>query len=305
MLRKLPLLLLLCVSLPASAAAPRVVVSLGPLHSLVAGVMEGVAEPQLLLPPGTSPHAYSLKPSDARALGRAELVIWVGREMEAMLGRPLESLAGGARTLSLVEVEGMALLPAREGGVWQGHDHEAHDEHRAHEHGAVDNHLWLSPHNARRTVVAVVEALVRLDPDNAARYRDNAERVSARIDELERQLNRQLEPLRERPYIVFHDAYHYFESAFGLHPVGAITVNPEQRPGAKRLIAIRKAIRKSGAECVFSEPQFRPDIVEVVLEDTGARHGVLDPLGAELQPGRDLWFELMRKLGAELKRCLG
>jgi zinc transport system substrate-binding protein len=197
----------------------------------------------------------------------------------------------------------MKLLPAREGGVWGEHDHDAHDTHQ-HGHGTVDNHLWLAPHNARRTVAAVADELARLDPDNAGRYRANAERLTDRIDSQEQRLSEQLAPYREQPYIVFHDAYHYFEAAFGLHPAGAITVSPEKRPGARRLIEIRRSIRDSGARCVFSEPQFRPDIVEVVLEDTAARHGVLDPLGGELEPGEALWFELMQGLADNLQACL-
>lgn len=305
MLRKLFFLLLLAISAPA-LAAPRVVVSIAPLHSLTAGVMEGVAEPELLLPPGASPHAYSLRPSDARLLSEADLVIWVGREMESMLGRPLQSLAGEAQTLALMDVEGMALLAAREGGIWGSEDDGTHhnEQGHGHGHGSVDNHLWLSPHNARMAVTAVADALSGLDPDNARHYARNAERLVSRIDALEARVDQQLAPLRRQPYVVFHDAYHYFEEAFDLHPAGAITVSPEQRPGAKRLIAIRNSIRDSGARCVFSEPQFRPDIVEVVLEGTEARHGVLDPLGAELPPGEGLWFSMMQALADNLESCL-
>jgi zinc transport system substrate-binding protein len=318
MLRHLLLLLILVVSLPA-AAAPRVVVSIGPLHSLVAGVMQGVGEPQLLIPAGASPHAYALKPSDARALSSAELVVWIGPELETMVDRPLRNLAADARTLELFAVEGMTLLPARRGGVWLAqpegegaHDHEgpdhtggepAHEEH-GHHHGAVDTHLWLSPHNARRIVAAVTDELVRLDPDNAGRYRRNAVALDGRIVQLEQALARQLAPLHAQRYIVFHDAYHYFEEAFGLQPAGAIAVSPDKRPGARRLLEIRQAIRDSGARCVFSEPQFRPDLVEVVLEGTAARPGVLDPLGATLPPGKELWFTLMQRLADSLSRCL-
>jgi zinc transport system substrate-binding protein len=286
------------------------VTSILPLHSLVSGVMDGVGEPRLLIGANASPHAYALKPSDARALSEAELIVWVGEDLEAVLEQPLRTLAGRAKVLELSAVEGMPLLPSREGGVWQESKHEeahAHEEHghdHGHQHGEMDTHLWLSPHNARRIVSAVVNELAKLDVANAPRYRANATAMEERIVALEASLKKQLAPVRERPYIVFHDAYHYFEEAFGLHSAGAIAVSPDRRPGARRIIEIRNAIRDSGARCVFSEPQFRPAIVEVVLEGSGARHGVLDPLGASLPPGKGLWFALMQGLADDLVGCL-
>ncbi|MCW9089392.1 MAG: zinc ABC transporter substrate-binding protein [Gammaproteobacteria bacterium] len=287
-------------------AAPRVVVSIGPVHSLVAGVMEGVAEPQLLIPAGASPHAYALKPSDARALSEAELVVWIGEGLETMLEKPLHSLAGEARLLELLQVEGMHLLPSRKGGVWheQEQGHQAAHAGHGHEHDGVDTHLWLAPENAQRIVAAVADALSAMDAANAQHYQRNAATLRQRIGTLAVTLAQRLEPLQGQPYIVFHDAYHYFEQAFGLQPAGAIAVSPEQRPGVRRLLEIRQAIRDSGARCVFSEPQFRSDIVEVVLEDTGARYGVLDPLGVTLTPGRGQWFALMQGLADSLEACL-
>lgn len=297
------LLLALCWSLP-SLATPKVVASIPPLHSLVSGVMDGVGEPQLLIGGGASPHAYALKPSDARALSDADLIVWVGEGLEAVLERPLQSLAGKARVLELSTLEGMQLLPTREGGAWEGHAAEEAGHAHGHEHGEMDTHLWLSPHNARRIVAALAETLARLDPMHAAQYQANAGEVERRITALEQRLAQQLTAVRERRYIVFHDAYHYFEAAFGLHPAGAIAVSPDRRPGARRIAEIRRAIRDSGAACVFSEPQFRSDIVEVVLEDSGARHGVLDPLGATLPPGKEQWFDLMQGLADSLTGCL-
>jgi zinc transport system substrate-binding protein len=301
MSRYIVILLLMYCSLPV-AAAPRVVVSIAPVHSLVAGVMYGVAEPTLLIPPGASPHAYALKPSGARALARAQLIVWVGEGLEPMLEKPLGALGGSAQVLELAEVKGMHLLANREGGVWgEGHT----TAHEGHAHGAVDMHLWLAPKNARRIVAAVAAELVSMDPENAEHYRNNARKLGQQIDALETTLHKQLKPLHGRPYIVFHDAYHYFEEAFSLSPAGAISVSPEQRPGARRIVEIRQAIRERKAACVFSEPQFRPDIVKVVLEGSGAHVGVLDPLGADLPPGREQWFELMRGLADALTECLG
>ncbi len=300
MLRVFVLFLVMSWSLPL-LAAPKVVASIAPIHSLVAGVMDGVGEPILLIPANASPHAYALKPSDARALSRAELVVWVGEGLEMVLEQPLHSLAGNAQVLELSTFDGIHLLPAREGGAWDKGD--PHEE-REHGHGDMDTHLWLAPANARTIVEAVTEQLVALDAKHADRYRANANTMKKHISALEAEINKQLAPIRERPYIVFHDAYHYFEDAFSLHPAGAISVTPDRSPGARRLSEIRKVIRERGAVCVFSEPQFRPATVRVVLEGTGARNGVLDPLGATLTPGKALWFHLMRGLSRNLRTCM-
>lgn len=289
----------LCWALPI-AAAPRVVTSILPIHSLVSGVMEGVAEPGLLIGANASPHDYVLKPSDARALAEANLIVWVGESLEPMLAQPLTSLAGNAEVVTLSKTEGMRLLPVREGGVWGEHDHEGEPGHG----GEMDTHLWLSPHNARRIVAVVAERLSEMDPGNVSRYHANAAAMTAQIAMQEARLQKQLAPVHELPYIVFHDAYHYFEEAFTLHPVGAIAISPERRPGARRIIEIRQALRDSGARCIFSEPQFRPAIVEVVLEGSQARHGVLDPLGTSFTPGKGQWFALMQGLADSLSGCL-
>jgi zinc transport system substrate-binding protein len=278
------------------------VTSILPLHSLAAGVMEGVGEPQLLIGANASPHDYALKPSDAGALSKAELIVWVGEGLETVLEQPIRTLSGRATVLELSAVEGVRLLPSRRGGIWQEDEHER--GHEGHEHGGMDTHLWLSPENARRTVHAVAAQLSELDAANAERYHSNADAMERRITELEARLQAQLAPVREQAYIVFHDAYHYFEDAFALHPAGAIAVSPDRRPGARRLIEIRRAIAASGVRCVFSEPQFQSAIVDVVLEDSHARHGVLDPVGASLAPGKEQWFALMQGLADSLEACL-
>lgn len=301
-MRTILLLLTLCWSLSA-AAAPKVVASILPIHSLVAGVMDGVGSPTLLISANASPHAYALKPSDARALSEADLIVWVGEGLETMLERPLHSLAGKARVLELASLDGMHLLMTRELQSSHGREGVTEEESHGHDHGAIDTHLWLSPDNAQRIVSAVYTALAKLDPVNAERYRANAATLDQRIIALEKALQVQLAPVSERPYVVFHDAYRYFEEAFGLHSVAAIAVSPERSPGARRIVEIRNRIR-DGAICVFSEPQFRPDIVEVVLEGSQARHGVLDPLGTSLAPGKDQWFGLMRSMANNLVDCL-
>jgi zinc transport system substrate-binding protein len=291
-------------------AAPKVVASIKPLHSLVAGVMAGVGEPSLIVKGAASPHTYAMRPADAKALSEADVVFWAGEGLENFLEKPLSALAGKARVVTLMAEPGLRLLPTREGGLWEEsgetHDHgaEAHDEHE-HEHGAYDGHIWLDPQNAKFIADRAVAVLSESDPANAAGYAANGRKLGARLDTLDGELRGRLDPIRSRPYVVFHDAYHYFEDRYGLNAVGAITVSPDRRPSARRLSEIRAHIRKADAACVFAEPQFEPTLVRTVVEGTGAGTGVLDPEGANLPDGPDLYFNLMRANAEALAACLG
>ncbi|EWY40509.1 zinc transporter [Skermanella stibiiresistens SB22] len=311
-----------------SAEPPKVLTSIKPIHSLVAGVMRGVAEPGLLVKGAASPHAFSLRPSDARALDQADLVFWVGEDLETFLEKPIESLGKKAHVVPLMEAPRVKLLPTREGGAWEphvheegeeneehgehaehagaGHDHD-HDHghgHDHHEHGGKDAHVWLDVANARAMVAAISAELVEHDAANAERYKANAKDLSERLTALDAELKTTLEPVKDRPYVVFHDAYHYVEARYGLNAVGAITVSPDQRPSAQRLSQLRAKISSLDATCVFAEPQFEPTLVGTVVEGTKARKGVLDPLGADLPDGPDLYFQLMRGLAGSLVSCL-
>ncbi|MBI4183457.1 MAG: zinc ABC transporter substrate-binding protein [Proteobacteria bacterium] len=308
----------------AAADPPKVVATIKPIHSLIAGVMEGVGVPDLLLDGPASPHAYALKPSDARKLAAAEVVFWVDKGLEAFLAKALGALAPKARVVALSEEPGVALLDAREGGAWEEHEDEhekKHGDSRAHEpesgkatalapesqghgHSAVDMHIWLDPENAKAIVGAAVATLAAVDPANASRYRANGARLAARLDALDRALGVRLATLRDRPYVVFHDAYQYFERRYDLNAIGSITVSPERSPGAKRLSELRGKILDLKAACVFSEPQFEPKLVGTIVAGTGARTGVLDPLGAALSPGPDSYFLLMEGLARGLADCL-
>lgn len=302
-----------------AAEAPRVVVSIKPIHSLVAAVMQGAGAPTLLIGSGASPHTYSLKPSDARALQDAELIFWVGEGLETFLQKPLASLPKKARVIELAEADGVMLLGYRESAAWDphlhgdhgrderpqthGHEHE-HDEH-ADRQEASNMHIWLDAGNARAIVRAAVAALGEADAGRAALYRSNGEQAEARIDTLDRALRSELTPLAGRPYIVFHDAYQYLEHRYGLTPVGSITVNPERQPSAQRIMAIRKKIVDNHAVCVFSEPQFEPSLVKTVIEGTSTKVGVLDADGGVgVAPGPDAYFTIMQNLGDSLKGCL-
>ena len=291
-------LFLLCSLTPVWAAdslAPKVVVSIKPLHSLVSGVMLGVGEPQLLVKGGGSPHGYILRPSEAKALSKADLVVWVGHDLESFLEKPLSTLGHQARQLELAEYLHKELLTKRKNGNWESHDHQHHDDKEY-----TDLHLWLDPILAQKIVIQTGNILAELDPHHQSLYQANVKRLVEKLQQLDRNLKKQLEPVKDAPYIVFHAAYQYFESAYGLNAIGSITIDPNRKPGAKRIKEIRHKIDQLQARCVFSEPQFESRLVATVLEGTAAKSGVLDPLGADLPAGPEAYFQLMTRLGENL-----
>jgi len=305
-------------TLAARAEAPDVVVSIKPIHSLVSAIMQGVGEPKLIVEGAASPHTYSLKPSNAAALQDADVIFWVGHGMEAFLEKPLETLGGEATVVELDDAPGLEKLPFREGGPFEPHVHEgeddhdhAHEEHahdeddHDHEHGAYDMHLWLSADNARAIAAEAARVLSQEDPDNAETYGKNLAALNDRLAALDKEIAGTVAPVKDKPFIVFHDAYQYFEHRYGVHAAGSITVSPETLPGAERLTQIHDKVKSLGATCVFAEPQFEPKLVNVVIEGTPAKSGTLDPEAATLDPGPDLYFTLMKGIAGSLRDCLG
>ena len=309
-------------SLGASAANAdvSVVTSIKPVHSLVSSVMQGVGSPTVIIEGAGSPHTYSLKPSQATQLQDADLVFWMGDELEPFLVDAAQNIARNAELVNLFDSHGLKKIRFREGGMFDehddhddhakddhddhGHDKHAKDDHDDHGHGEFDPHVWLDPINAKAIVHEIEEALVKADPKNAKKYEANAVRMAGKLDQLVTELRVQLQPVQGKGFIVFHDAYQYFEQRFGVAAIGSITVSPEVMPGAERVKALREKIRGLRATCVFSEPQFEPKLVRTLVDGTGAQTGVLDPLGSSLTKGPDLYFELVREMARSLKECL-
>lgn len=279
--------ILLLFSMPA-LAAPKVAVSIKPLHSLVAGVMAGVGEPELIVKGSASPHGFQLKPSQMRALREAELLVFVSPAFERFL--PLASLPPEKR-LAMAEIPGMTLLPMR-----------GHDEHDGHDHGAHDPHMWLDVANARLLARVLATRLSEIDPENAARYAANAKAVGAKLTALDAALKAALTPLKGKPYFVFHDAYRYFERAYGLQSLDALTLSPDSAPRPKRLAGVRGRIAEG--TCVFREPNFPEEKLRAFLQGTPAQTGTLDPEGLSMEEGADMYFMLMRRLAESLSDCL-
>jgi zinc transport system substrate-binding protein len=347
--------------------------------------MQGVGSPTVIIEGAGSPHTYSLKPSQATQLQDADLVFWMGDELEPFLVDAAQNIARNAELVNLFDSHGLKKIRFREGGMFDehddhddhakddhddhgkekhakddhddhghdkhakddhddhghdkhakddhddhghdkhakddhddhghdkhakddhddhGHDKHAKDDHDDHGHGEFDPHVWLDPINAKAIVHEIEEALVKADPKNAKKYEANAVRMAGKLDQLVTELRAQLQPVQGKGFIVFHDAYQYFEQRFGVAAIGSITVSPEVMPGAERVRDLREKIKDLGATCVFSEPQFEPKLVRTLVDGTGARTGVLDPLGSSLTKGPDLYFQLVREMARSLKECL-
>jgi zinc transport system substrate-binding protein len=293
---------------PADAlAAPEVVVSIKPIHSLVASIMKGISEPELILKGAGSPHTYQMKPADAEVLQTADIVFWVGPEFEKFLEKPIESLASDAKIVELESAPGLTTLPMREGGAFEPHDDGDEDhahEGEGHDHEEIDAHIWLNTGNAKALSKTIAGVLSEADPANAPRYNANLAALEGELDALSAELKATVAPVKDRPIVVFHDAYQYFEKEAGIRVAGSITVSPETLPGAARISEIHEKLKTLGASCVFAEPQFEPKLVNVVIEGTSAKTGTLDPEAATLNPGPNLYFELMRGIAGSIKACL-
>jgi zinc transport system substrate-binding protein len=236
----------------------------------------------------------------------ADLVVWIGAGIEKFLEKPLTTVNDKTRQLRLTEVTGLTLLKVRQGGAWEPHsrfDSESHGEEHDHD-TPFDQHLWLSPRNATVIVKAIAKTLSQIDTHHASRYHENVSRLTQQLDQLDQELTDQLAPAKQIPFLVFHDAYQYFELRYGLTAVGAVTLSPDQSPSIKRLSELRTRLKELQVRCVFSEPQFEPALVSTIIEGTATRRGTLDPLGAELQAGVEAYFILLRNLAKSFQECL-
>ncbi|MCB1737245.1 MAG: zinc ABC transporter substrate-binding protein [Gammaproteobacteria bacterium] len=285
---------------PAVFAAPNVVVTILPLHSLLGSLMQGVAEPELLIDPAQSPHKVELRPSQARRLAHADLFVWVGEELESGLRKAVTVLPANATIIRLGHDAAVGTLPARDSGEWEPHHHEGD----ADAHGGIDPHLWLNPAQAMQIAARMSAALVAIDPANAAIYRANLHDLHSRLEQFDADLEARLAPVRTQPYLVFHDAYQYFETHYRMNALGAVTIDADHAPGARRIGELRRRIHDSHARCVFAEPHFEPRVVRTLIEGGDARSGEIDPVGRDIAPGPNAYFELLDRLASALVSCL-
>jgi zinc transport system substrate-binding protein len=291
-----------------AASDIKVLVSIKPFHSLVSAIMQDVSEPLLLINGNNSPHSYALRPSSAENLQQADLVFWGGEILEGFLTKPLQSLASRAKLVSLQETAGLRLLPLRSGIVWQKHETDSTNDHSAEDEttstSGTDPHIWLDPYNAKIISAKIVEILTAMDPQNAQSYRINGEKYGLRLELLDRKLKAEMTKVAETPYMVFHDAYQYFEKRYQLNVIGAVTLHLGYGSSVRRLKTVRKTIKKEKIRCIFSEPQFSPKLLQTVTAGTNVKQGTLDPLGAGLESGPELYFTLLNNLSHNISSCL-
>ena len=357
----------------------KVVTTIKPLHSLISSVMEGVGEPSLIIEGTSNPHTFVFKPSHAQMLEEADIVFWIGEDLEAFMEKPLVSLASNATKISFMELSSIEKLKFREENIFDDHDdhghddhddhdghedeheghddhdhdghkegdhddhghddhdghedeheghddhdddshkdddhddhghddhdehedeHEGHDNHDGHHHGEFDAHIWLDPSNAIEMVLEISHELSEIDPDNAAKYEQNANKAIASLNNLINDINSSIP--KDASYVVFHDAYQYFENRFGVSSAGALTLNPDVLPGAKQIDAIQDLIQDENIKCIFSEPQYNPKIIETLAADMKISTGILDPLGAFIDQGPEMYQNLILDIANSLKDC--
>ncbi|EPX7407709.1 zinc ABC transporter substrate-binding protein ZnuA [Cronobacter dublinensis] len=305
---------LLCAALGAAilggattSAQAAVVASLKPVGFIAAAIADGVTPTEVLLPDGASEHDYALRPSDVKRLQKADLVVWIGPDMEAFMDKSVNALPP-QKNLALAGLASVKPLLMK-GVDDDDDDHDEHAHHGAesdehHHHGDYNMHIWLSPEIARASAVAIHEKLVELMPQSKAKLDANFQRFEAELARTDKQVANELAPLKGKGYFVFHDAYGYYEKHYGLTSLGHFTVNPEIQPGAQRLHEIRTQLVEHKAECVFAEPQFRPAVIEAVARGTKVRMGTLDPLGTAISLGKDSYMQFLTQLSNQYASCL-
>ena len=324
------LLFILFTANSSANADIKVVTSIKPIHSLASYLMDGVGKPDLIVDGYASPHGFAMKPSHAKMLQNADLIFWVGEDLENFLEKPLSSIAKKAEKIELMEIKELNKLEFRERNIFEEHDdhkehghkedkhddhkehghkedkhddhkEDKHDDHEGHAHGEHDPHIWLDPMNAKVILNEMVEHLIENDANNASKYKSNLKKALKDINKLNADVKKELS--KSTASIVFHDAYQYFEERYDVNILGAFTVNTDVMPGAEQLAEIREIIEHDKVTCVFSEPQFNPDIIKAVAKDMNIKTGIVDPLGATLKPGKNLYFDLIKNMSASFKGC--
>ena len=301
----------------------KVVTTIKPLHSLISRIMETRGEPQLIIEGTNNPHTFVFKPSHAKMIEEADIVFWIGEDLEAFMEKPLNSLAKDTKKIGFMDSESIEKIEFREKNIFDDHDghedeHEGHedddgheDEHEghdddhkdahAHAHGEFDPHIWLDPENAKEMVKIIRDELIKIDPEGQRQYSVNTAGATLELDNLINSIEKELS--KDISYIVFHDAYQYFENRFGVIPAGALTLNPDVLPGAKQIADIQDVINDKGIKCIFSEPQYNPKIIETLGNDMNVSTGVMDPLGAFMDAGPTMYVELINGIANSIKEC--
>ena len=324
-----PIISLFLIFTPLKAEV-NVVTSIKPLHSLTSYIMDGVGEPGLIIDGVASPHNFQIKPSHAKMLQKADLVIWVGEDLESFLPTALKSIPKNSVVLELLDQSGLKKLKFREKNIFEGHDDHGHDEHgkkeddhddhgdeehakkeeghddhghdeHGHAHGEYDPHIWLDPLNAKVIVKKITNQLVKIDSANSSTYKSNSKNLLKDLDALTKTIKKDLN--KNASFVVFHDAYQYFEKHFNISASGAISLGDASDPSPARVKEIKDRVEKEDIHCVLAEPQYKVGLVKAVIEGTHANMAVIDPLGVGLEAGPTLYDKLIRNLATNLSKC--
>jgi len=304
----------------------KVVTTIQPLHSLISNVMGNKGKLDLILEGTASPHSFTLKPSHAKMLENADAIFWIDKDLESFLEKPLKSIPKKAKVVHLMDISGLEIHKFREKNIYGGHDdhdkhghkedkhddhdkhghkedkHDDHDKHgHAHAHGEFDVHIWLDPNNAKVIVKEVANQLATLDSKNSDFYKENSKKTINKLDNLINKIDKSIN--KKASFVTFHDAYQYFEKRFGVEALGALTINTDIQPGAKQIEEIQHLVEDKNIKCIFSEPQFNPKLINMIAKSSGAKTGILDPLGSSYKPGNDLYFNLINDLYENLNKC--
>jgi len=303
----------------ALTEAPKVVVDIAPVHSLVSMVMKGVGEPTLIIPANASPHDYTLRPSAAKALQNADIIFWMGSSLTPWLDRATTTLMKDAQMIALLDTEDTIILEVRDeltfdadhGDHEEHEDHDEHDEHKdhvsehkdGHEHHGIDPHAWLSAKNASVWLSVIAAHLSEIDPKNKETYKTNAAVGQKDITDLATDISKTLSGVQGRSFIVYHDAFQYFENDFNFTAAGAISPSDAAPVSPARIAAIRSMIEKEGIDCILSEPQYSQGLIQSVSSGTEVNLGIIDAIGAGITIGPDLYNTLMRNMAKTFADC--
>ena len=289
-----------------------VITTIQPINALVNAVIGNTGGSTSLIPSEVSPHEFKLKPSDVKSLQNGNIIFYISSHLESSITKVFKNLPKNIKIINLMEETGINHLAIRDNEAWERHDH--HDDHDKHakkddhhdDHEKEDDvHIWLDPDNAIKIIQKVNKELSLLFPENSQIYNKNATDIINKITELKREIKEELLSIKDKPYIVFHDAYQYFEKVFGLNAVGSIALEDDVATSPKQISYIRNKIIKSNVSCVFQEPQFDSKLVKTVVEGTDAKIGTLDPLGVDIANKKDFYLQLLRNMSKSLKECLG
>ena len=306
-----------------------VISTIQPINSLVSAVIGNTGKTISIIPAEQSPHDFKLKPSDVKVLQNSNIIFYVSNHLESSVTKVFKNLPKNIKLINLMEESGINHLAIRDNAAWERHDHHGddhddhdkhgkkHDDHDDHDkHGKKhddhddhekedDVHIWLSPDNAIKIVQKVNKVLSLYFPENSKIYNENTTKFIDKIRNLKMELIKELSPIKNKPYIVFHDAYQYFEKTFELNAVGSVALEGDIASSPKQISFIKDKIIKSKASCVFQEPQFDSKLVKIVVEGTNAKIGTLDPLGVNITGNKDFYLQLLTNMAKSLKECLG